>query len=187
MEAELISLGHWGWVHSGEVWSQISQAHAMGVSSTISLVRGGTRSPVCCSVKKVGLTKHGLQMVPISPCGSTDHGHQHRPQLQQDYGPKHGLWLQLGPRHQYGSGGSTGLRTPTWSQVAGQKPGICTAVGGNRNYEHQFRPLPLQVHGPRHDVTMAPSNHMSSRSAWPSDTNVALSGSPDPWHPNSPR
>lgn len=45
---------------------------------------------------------------PMTPCANASPGHHHRPQLQQDHKPRHGLWQQLRPGCHHGPSGSTG-------------------------------------------------------------------------------
>ena len=60
-------------------------------------------------------------MVPRDNMG---HGHQHRPQMQQDYGPRHCLWWQLRPGCHHDSCGNT------------SHPDQC-GPGGNMTLRHQ--------------------------------------------------
>lgn len=84
-------------------------------------------------------------LVPMTPCGNIGHGHHHKPQLQQEHGPRYALSSILGqistwarwqhrpprsvwPRWQQDTG------TPIWSKVAVQTLGICWAPTGNRSH-----------------------------------------------------
>lgn len=40
-------------------------------------------------------------MIPMTLCGNTGQEHQHRPQLQQEYGPRHAPGQELRPEHHY--------------------------------------------------------------------------------------
>lgn len=147
-------------------------------------------------------------IVPMVPCGILGHGEQHRPQMHQDHGPRHGPGGSPGYPDQCHPHWKHGPRISTWSQVADHTPGIHTALNGNRNHGHQIKPAavgpliqtwPLaavqaqttpwpQVAARDTQVGMVPEVAQSS------NTNLASGGNPDqdsghlcgPWWPHKP-
>lgn len=77
-------------------------------------------------------------MVPMVPCSILGNRDQHRPQLQQDHGLRHGPWQQRRPRCHHGSRWQCrslesawpqqqcGSWTSAWTQVGVQAPSICS-------------------------------------------------------------
>lgn len=123
---EMASLGEGrGQLSFANAWGRGQLSHACGegqghlsrVQELALPLGGGARSALLLLCPAKARARYprfieglGNDMVPIIPCGYQGHRHRHRPQLQQEHGPRHALGniSDNMPGHHHGLSGAPG-------------------------------------------------------------------------------